>query len=326
MRAALALVVILTACNGPTLGEPVTDGGSDAVTGVDAVTTGDARDVQGGDTMPGGDTMTGGDVPGSDAGMGADAVTAGDVGMATDSGPGDAVGDGPARDASVVLDGSPLDGPTCEGPSGFLCCGGRTVNPQTDANNCGECGHACATGQTCRDGTCVGGTDAGGVDAGMDVPACTGACTPGTFRCNPSTGYLDRCSAPAGECPDWHVWDYCLGTRSGTRETCRGNTCELCSPREDGVCGPICTTDGDCALAHYAPHCVVGYCPRRGYLRCTTNDDCAPFVVDFHPVACVPETIGTTVVHVCDSARPCSVDANCPTDFHCTVAAGFCER
>lgn len=34
-------------------------------------------------------------------------------------------------------------------------CSGTCVNPLTDAQNCGGCGRACATGQTCADGACT---------------------------------------------------------------------------------------------------------------------------------------------------------------------------
>jgi hypothetical protein len=37
-------------------------------------------------------------------------------------------------------------------------CNGVCTNVTTDASNCGTCGHACATGQSCSNGTCTGGT------------------------------------------------------------------------------------------------------------------------------------------------------------------------
>ncbi len=35
-------------------------------------------------------------------------------------------------------------------------CGGTCIDPQTDPNNCGDCGIACSVGQGCCYGTCVG--------------------------------------------------------------------------------------------------------------------------------------------------------------------------
>ena len=49
-------------------------------------------------------------------------------------------------------------GTTC--PSGQMSCSNVCVNLQTSATNCGSCGNACASGQTCTNGACMGGGNA----------------------------------------------------------------------------------------------------------------------------------------------------------------------
>jgi hypothetical protein len=42
----------------------------------------------------------------------------------------------------------------CVCATGQMQCSGACVNLQTDANNCGSCGMACASGQHCTAGVC----------------------------------------------------------------------------------------------------------------------------------------------------------------------------
>ena len=62
----------------------------------------------------------------------------------------------PAQLADAVVSCStilPSNTPaTC--PSGTSCCGGDCLNLQTDPDNCGACGHACAGSERCLGGTC----------------------------------------------------------------------------------------------------------------------------------------------------------------------------
>jgi hypothetical protein len=52
-------------------------------------------------------------------------------------------------------DGCAANGDPCEQP-GYSLCGGRCVDTQTDAANCGRCGRACGAGVQCIEGTCGG--------------------------------------------------------------------------------------------------------------------------------------------------------------------------
>ncbi len=77
---------------------------------------------------------------------------------------GDARGhDGGVRDANVAIDSVAIDSPmidagmidalTCPLPE--IVCSTVCIDPTTDANNCGHCGHVCASG-ICQASVCVG--------------------------------------------------------------------------------------------------------------------------------------------------------------------------
>lgn len=68
------------------------------------------------------------------------------------------------RDASVeaatdaprdVATDPDADDATPQCAASELLCDGRCVDATTDALHCGECGHACPSGQVCRSGTCI---------------------------------------------------------------------------------------------------------------------------------------------------------------------------
>ena len=95
----------------------------------------------------------------------------------------------------------------CPDPAG----GRRRVDLTRDPANCGGCGHACADGETCRDGTCA-------------AAACTQLCV----VCHGCVG---------GACqplPD--------GSPCGSG-TCRAGACDPADP------GPACGTDGPSGVA-----------------------------------------------------------------------------
>lgn len=113
------------------------------------------------------------------------------------------------------------------------CCGGSTcVNTQTDVQNCGTCGHACGTGESCISGVCV-------------APSCTGQ-TCGTFvpGCNDNNNcYCWKTTEGSGFCtsnflcgdhPTCNSSSDCPSGSKCTQETCCGDN--RCSPT-------ICTID-----------------------------------------------------------------------------------
>src|SRR5262245_40740558 len=58
----------------------------------------------------------------------------------------------PGAARAAVVGGSCEFG--CGTTFGTTCCSGVCAATQTDRNNCGSCGHACASGQSCCAGVC----------------------------------------------------------------------------------------------------------------------------------------------------------------------------
>lgn len=102
--------------------------------------------------------------------------------------------------------------PTCA--AGLSRCGAACVDASSNASNCGGCGRACATGQTCVAGVCTTGT----------------TCTPGAV-CRTSTGTCDvaEICTSAGACPSdaFAPSSTVCRTSAGTcdvAETCTGSS------------------------------------------------------------------------------------------------------
>jgi hypothetical protein len=94
---------------------------------------------------------------------------------------------------------------TCAAP--LLLCAGMCVDPNSDANNCGACGTACATNQTCVSAQCI---------------ACAGGqvCTPGGNVCQ--TGVFD-CSTGMQTCVV--TGNAPNGTACGLMKVCNNGVC-----------------------------------------------------------------------------------------------------
>jgi len=124
--------------------------------------------------------------------------------------------------------GAACDGEECVGsvclPDGYgdclaedgtigACCGPACANLLTDPLNCGQCGAACPTGQTCAAGTCSGS------------PACTPARV-GDF-CNLDAGLNDLCCPGVG----------CIDTSADSANcgAC-GNACPAGTTCQAGAC------------------------------------------------------------------------------------------
>ena len=120
-------------------------------------------------------------------------------------------------------------------------CGGVCVNLSSDANNCGECGNACATDQVCQGGVCsapplacvLTETNCNGVcvDLSSDAEncgACGNVCTPDQL-CQGGV-----CSAPPIACV--------------LTETNCGGVCVnlMTDPANCGACGNACGIDQVC--------------------------------------------------------------------------------
>lgn len=147
-------------------------------------------------------------------------------------------------------------GPSGNCQSGLLKCKGQCTDPQTDLNNCGACGTACAApangSATCASGTCVTTCTSG-------FELCKGACV--DEGADP-----DNCGACGVKCPS--------GSCKAGFCQCFGKP-ELCPAGEtclsDGLCAVACKTNADCgSLPGYVCDGNSGLC----LLSCTSDSDC----------------------------------------------------
>ena len=155
--------------------------------------------------------------------------------------------------SSCTLQCNPLFG-DC---NGNLCSDGCETDERTDPKNCGACGHACAAGQDCVQGTCL--------------------CPPGTTRCGNRCVDVDidprncgecghRCPGPGGGVPGESAngSPTCSAGRCGYLcftgfADCDGrifNGCEVnigSDPRHCGSCSTQCNAD-------VSQPCILGQC------------------------------------------------------------------
>ena len=182
----------------------------------------------------------------------------------------------------------------CKCKSGLKKCGKKCVNVATDPANCGSCGRACASGQTCANGQCTGGTTTqpvcgDGKAEGSEI--CDGAdlkgatCQSlgflgGTLRCGPNCTYdFSTCTSPscttAADCPQGPAGDC-------QKAVCTSGTCGFETDNADvPVDSNQCTT-GTCAGGVPAQvnvaagaACATGVCNRQGQcVGCNSAADC----------------------------------------------------
>jgi hypothetical protein len=137
---------------------------------------------------------------------------------------------------------------------GQLQCGAGCVDPSTDGNNCGTCGHACGADGVCTGGSCscLNGTSScsdGCVDLTSDAANCgtcgnacgTGeacvnsacVCEPGFMRCGSTCVDLTSDSANCASC----------GHACTNGQTCQSSACAC--PGGTALCGTSCCNAGD---------------------------------------------------------------------------------
>jgi hypothetical protein len=149
--------------------------------------------------------------------------------------------------------------PVCVGasPQKELCdtidqdCDGNPANGydlSSDANNCGMCGNACATGETCCNGVCAppkafrydqnncGGC---GVQCGTGQYCCWNDCLPGTPHGGPVASGVCACTQDCGD--KWCCGDQCVDIMNDSKNCGRcGNDCTT------GIIAQTCC-NGQCA-------------------------------------------------------------------------------
>jgi hypothetical protein len=172
------------------------------------------------------------------------------------------VGDATAPDAHPGSDAGPTT------------CNGQTVNTQTDTQNCGACGHACATGATCTNGTCEcpnGQIDCTGkcANTSTDIQNC-GKCGTlcqstgdaglqggGMWGCEGGTCVVD-CTGALSSCTDG-CFDFTKDdnhcgnctTACGMQTCCTSSCTDTTSDNANcGTCGAACTTGQTCTTSH----------------------------------------------------------------------------
>jgi hypothetical protein len=214
---------------------------------------------------------------------------------------------------------------TCAG--GTSRCGSACVNFDTDAANCGACGHACDAGQICSGRVCATSSCSDGQHA------CGGACV--------SNHDLATCGTLCLPCP----------TPTNSTATCDGTTCGY-------TCGSGYTacSDGTCksttATTSCGPSCTVCPVPTNGTATCSgttcgvtcnfgyteCNGQCLSFGTPCGSSSC--GTCGTgqycdTSTGQCYKPGSCSADDECPSGqcnpnatgaaCGCTVGATDCR-
>lgn len=153
------------------------------------------------------------------------------------------------QDAYCHPIGRPCSGCSC--PLGLTNCTIGCTDLKTDADNCGACGHTCAVGQTCLNGTC-------------------GTCPPGSINCNGNCvnpeNDQNNCGACNNTCTAGQTCQngHCLcpdGLPLGTNSNC-------------GSCGTMCSS-GICCAGTCGVGCPNGSCCRgAGSVCCPDGVSC----------------------------------------------------
>jgi hypothetical protein len=187
-------------------------------------------------------------------------------------------------DDTQVSPASCADACTGTDASSVACCAGTVcgascTDTATDPVNCGACGKACATGESCKDGSCApcGHTTCGSscVDLQSDAgncDACDKACAAGETCVGGTCGMCCSngntvCQGAGGadfSCVNL-TWDSsncgACGNRCAATEMCTGSSCAACpagmqcdgycpdmnwDPSNCGACGKHCTPSESC--------------------------------------------------------------------------------
>jgi hypothetical protein len=225
---------------------------------------------------------------------------------------------------------------TCTG----TLCGSDCANLDTDSAHCGDCIHACNTGQFCAGGICHDAHDctAGGTtpcqlsDAGLGT-CCDGICQALDVMNDPNAcgGCGLHCPA-AGTCSGGS----CLDTDGGQLRSCTSSTCGpglACDPSYDRCLSTTCTPalDGEQCSGPGESLCCGGSCINV-YLdaancgscghACAANEFCDTGVCE-PKVACSPTVSGAMCLEV-DGGIGICCDGACVYPYSDVNNCGAC--
>gem|GEM_PF-1663180 len=131
---------------------------------------------------------------------------------------------------------------------GLVNCGGELVDIRYNPRHCGGCGHACATGQTCDNGNCTGGSCPAGQ---TDCPGV--GCV--DLRSNP-----DNCGTCGHSCGGNACYDgACVTDCPQGQHKCSGVCTDVQKDSENcGSCGKVCNQGEVCENGNCVLHCPEG--------------------------------------------------------------------
>jgi hypothetical protein len=223
--------------------------------------------------------------------------------------------------------------PVCNAPNAN-CDGnaatGCEVDTATDKNNCGSCGHVCATGTNCTGGICskcgAGTLLCGSVNGiGGTCATCPAAPTNGTLTCTATNTCMATCS-------------------NATLPNLCGSAC-VNTKTDDGNCG---SCGSPCSLATQSNKCEQTYACQAGVCTGSNPVTCPAAPDACHTAgACAPATgacsaptmltgIACTGSNECDSYMcqagvctgtndvTCSASNSCNTPGTCQPGTGTC--
>jgi hypothetical protein len=208
-------------------------------------------------------------------------------------------------------------------------CGTRCANLQTDAQNCGTCGHVCSlpnaqarcVAGSCAVASCNAGFDdcnssaADGCEASLSRPqtcgSCTVSCTGTNALCANMSGRFQCANSCAGATPDN------CGARCANLQT---------DPQNCGTCGRVCSLP-NAQAACLAGGCIVRSC-NAGFGNCNNvdsdgcevnvrgndNNHCGSCNACMQDQAC---QAGVCVTVCGTAAKPCCENVRCNTGLLC---------
>ena len=174
----------------------------------------------------------------------------------------------------------------CDGNAGNGC----ETNLLTDATNCGQCGHVCASGESCVSGSCTCGSHG---DCPSGQSCCNGACVD-------EQSDVNNCGACGNAC----TTSVANATATCTSGVC-GFTCSTGFKLCNGTCIP---NDQCCGGCSSGETCVSGTCVQNNVTQCVCTDGstpylCNPVCYDFCSSACVASDIASVT---------CTYSSSCP--------------